>query len=267
MQKKRVLLVDDEPGVRATLSEILKLQEFDVTTAATVSEALEAMNGAKFDALISDLNIGEPGDGFTLVSAMRRTQPGAITIIITGYPAFDTALEAIRSQVDGYLIKPTRVPELLDLLRNKLESNQGRHSPVVHKRLSQLLSEHAEEALQEWTNTMRSLPEWQALSGEGFQDHLLGLIRELSWRIENPKLPIRTESIQAATQHGQLRKSQGFRIPDVLQETMILRQVILSLIHMHLLSLNLSSLFMDISIVSATLDELLASSVRAFLAE
>ena len=66
-----------------------------------------------FDVLLSDLNIGNPGDGLTVVSAMRRTQPEAVTMILTGYPAFETALEAIRQQVDDYIVKPADVPALV----------------------------------------------------------------------------------------------------------------------------------------------------------
>jgi len=72
---RRILFVDDEPGIRVTLSAILQANGFQVTSAATVAEALREINSQTFDALISDLNIGEPGDGFTVVSAMRRTQP------------------------------------------------------------------------------------------------------------------------------------------------------------------------------------------------
>ncbi|HYG99587.1 MAG TPA: response regulator [Terriglobales bacterium] len=235
MARERVLLVDDEPGVRATLSEILRQQGFDVVIAATVSEGLEAMSSGKFHALISDLNIGEPGDGFTLVSAMRRTQPNAVTIIITGYPAFDSALEAIRRQVDGYLIKPTKVPELVNLLRNKLGGEPGKHVPLPHKRLSEVLAEHNEHALNEWSDRIRSSPPWANLSLPELQDGLRVLVSELSWRVEHPALPIRAESIESARRHGQLRKSQGFKIPEVLSETRVLRQVILNVIHTNLM--------------------------------
>jgi YesN/AraC family two-component response regulator len=53
-----------------------------------------------FDILVTDLNIGEPGDGFTVVSAIRRMQPDAAALIITGFPAFDNVLQAIRQQVN-----------------------------------------------------------------------------------------------------------------------------------------------------------------------
>src|SRR4051812_7132489 len=119
----RVLLVDDDAGIRTSLQEILRKEGFEVTVCASVSEGLAEINSKAFDALISDLNIGEPSDGFTVVSAMRRTQPQAITLIMTGFPAFDSALEAIRQQVDAYLMKPTDVRELLGLLRSGLHGH------------------------------------------------------------------------------------------------------------------------------------------------
>ncbi|HEX8926782.1 MAG TPA: response regulator, partial [Terriglobales bacterium] len=113
MSLHRVLFVDDEPNIRLTLPAILQMHGFEVTTTATVAEALQAMQNGKFDVLLADLNIGQPGDGFTVVSAMRRTQPDALTFILTGFPAFETALEAIRSQVDDYLVKPANINQLV----------------------------------------------------------------------------------------------------------------------------------------------------------
>src|SRR5512138_400474 len=81
-----VLFVDDEPAIRDTLPQILRQRGHEVTVAATVAEALGQMTSRPFDLLIADLNIGEPGDGFTVVSAMRRTHPNCINIILTGYP-------------------------------------------------------------------------------------------------------------------------------------------------------------------------------------
>jgi CheY-like chemotaxis protein len=82
----RILFVDDEENIRLTLSAVLNSVGFSVTTAASVPEALQFIGSMKFDVLISDLNIGEPADGFTVVSAMRRTQPEAVTLILTGNP-------------------------------------------------------------------------------------------------------------------------------------------------------------------------------------
>jgi YesN/AraC family two-component response regulator len=267
MTRERVLLVDDEPGIRATLSEILNQQGFRVTTAATVSQGLEAMAGARFDALISDLNIGEPGDGFTLVSAMRRSQPDAITLIITGFPAFDTALEAIRNQVDGYLIKPTKVAELVDLLRSRLERGRAKHQPLARKRVSEVLRENRESAVDQWRELMRapSRPPWSQLSDGQLVNHLPVLLDEICSRVDHPCEPIRPASLQSALQHGRLRKAQEYSVNDLLFETRILRQVVLKVVHTNLMSLNLSYVFSDLVVVSATIDELVEAAVTGFM--
>lgn len=70
--KKRILFVDDEATIRLTLAAILTKEGFDVTAVGGVPEALQAIQADPFDILLSDLNIGQPGDGFTVVSAMRR---------------------------------------------------------------------------------------------------------------------------------------------------------------------------------------------------
>src|SRR5437899_3248745 len=61
----RILFVDDEENIRLTLSAVLNSVGFSVTTAASVPEALQFIGSTKFDVVISDLNIGEPADGFT----------------------------------------------------------------------------------------------------------------------------------------------------------------------------------------------------------
>jgi DNA-binding NtrC family response regulator len=121
MQPVRVLFVDDEPGIRLTMPEVLRQHGFSVTAVGTVNEALAEITSAQFDVLISDLNFDHPADGFIVVSAMRRTQPNCVTLILTGYPGYETALEALRNQVDDYLIKPADVPTLVSLIEKKLQ--------------------------------------------------------------------------------------------------------------------------------------------------
>jgi len=121
MEPIRVLFVDDEPGIRLTMPLILRQHGFSVTAVGTVNEALAEITSAQFDVLISDLKFGHPADGFIVVSAMRRTQPKCVTLILTGYPGFETALETLRNQVDDYLIKPVDVPTLISLIEKKLK--------------------------------------------------------------------------------------------------------------------------------------------------
>lgn len=118
--RNRVLFVDDEPSIRLTLPPVLEQHGFEVKATGTVAEALAEINASQFDVLISDLNVGESGDGFRVVRAMRERQPACVTVILTGYPAFETAVEAIHHHVDDYVVKPVDVETLVNTLREKL---------------------------------------------------------------------------------------------------------------------------------------------------
>lgn len=124
--RKRILFVDDEPSIRLTLPSVLQEHGYEVSTAASVDEALNKIGSGRFDALLSDLNIGEPGDGFRIISAMRNRQPRCVTVILTGYPGFESAVEGIRKQVDDYLVKPADIEALLDTLDRKLSNRISR---------------------------------------------------------------------------------------------------------------------------------------------
>jgi DNA-binding NtrC family response regulator len=98
------LFVDDEPTIRETCPAILRKHNFEVTSVGTVADALAKITAAQFDVLIADMNIGELGDGFTIVKAMRRAHPNCVTLLLTGHPAAETALLAFRCQVDDELL-------------------------------------------------------------------------------------------------------------------------------------------------------------------
>src|SRR5690349_4696769 len=115
-----VLFVDDEDSIRLTLPLMLQSFGFKVTAAATVAEALRLISERKFDVLLSDLNIDRAGDGFTVVSAMKSIQPDAVRLILTGYPDIDSAMRAMREQVDDYLVKPTEVENIVETIRSKV---------------------------------------------------------------------------------------------------------------------------------------------------
>ena len=84
---KRLQFVDDEADIRETLPLLLQQRVFDVRVTASVPEALSEMRSHKFDVLVSDLNIGKDGDGFTVVQAMRRANPNCVTVLLTGNPS------------------------------------------------------------------------------------------------------------------------------------------------------------------------------------
>lgn len=122
---RRLLFVDDEPSIRLTLPAILQSHGFDVSIAATVNEAISQIAKNEFDVLLSDLNIGSERDGFDVVKAMRQAHPRCVTILLTGYPAFETAVEGIRHQIDDYVVKPADIESLVKLVNDKLIARQN----------------------------------------------------------------------------------------------------------------------------------------------
>ena len=91
MTKHRVLLVDDNEDIREIFQEGLEKRGFEVAPSANVSEALKLIVNEHFDVLLSDLHMPDPGDGFTVVSAMRHTHPMAVTVVMMTCPSFCTS--------------------------------------------------------------------------------------------------------------------------------------------------------------------------------
>ena len=118
--RKRILFVDDEPAIRATLAIILERYGFIVTVAATVAEAIEQIKKREFDLLLSDLNIEGKRDGYAVIRAMREANPDCINIILTGCPDEESADEGLKLGIDDYIAKPANADALVAMLAEKL---------------------------------------------------------------------------------------------------------------------------------------------------
>src|SRR3979411_2551037 len=125
---RRILLADDDDPVRHMLQVTLERDGFEVVAVASVVEALSRIATENFDVLLSDLHMPQAGDGFTVVSAMRHTHPHAVTLVLSGYPAMDEALSAIRLQADEVLVKPIEIASLRQIIHERLDN------PIAHKR-------------------------------------------------------------------------------------------------------------------------------------
>jgi DNA-binding response OmpR family regulator len=114
-----VLVVDDEPSIRALLSRTLDMAEYDVEVAPDGQSGIEQLRVRNYDLLIADLRM--PGvDGLTLIREARRYHTGLKVIIITGYSSESSAIEAVNLGVNGYLTKPFRVPQVLSAVARAL---------------------------------------------------------------------------------------------------------------------------------------------------
>ncbi|HEY7406155.1 MAG TPA: response regulator [Candidatus Angelobacter sp.] len=264
-ERPRILFVDDELAIRTTLPLILSGFGFDVVTAATVPEALQLVSSQTFDVLISDLNIGQPGDGFTVVSAMRRTHPNVPTFILTGYPAFETALEAIRQQVDDYLVKPADIEEMVEKIKSKLTGPRTEPQRIATQRLAELLDQNKSAIVQRWLAIARQDAQ---IASTKIPDHELtsylpSLIEEIvtAGRGGEPT----DNDLKAAAIHGKARFKQGSTIPAMIHEVRILQQILGEFIQENLLGADVSSLIPDVMRIREILQAYLEKTIREFI--
>ncbi len=270
MQAKRVLFVDDEAGIRLTFPEILRLRGFEVSAVATVSEALCEITTHKFDILISDLNIGEPGDGFTVVSAMRRTQPECINLIITGFPAFENALSAIQRQVDDYLVKPAKVDHIISVIEKKLASTHPQSKPKPLMRLSALLRDNITEICEKVLTKMKVDPALASvpLSDGRRSEHLPTLVSEIANQLDSAEPDQPTDlAVVSSFIHGKKRVEDGYSISMLVSDTSILDEVVYDIVRERLLMMDTSNLVIDLKRFNHAIQMHLKGSIHAFWGE
>ena len=131
MALPRILLVDDNDTVRTSLAQVLEINHFEVVTAGSVNEALRQIGNGGFDVLLTDLHMPDAGDGMTVVSAMRHSNPLAVTMVFSGYPEMQAAVSAILLQADEVLVKPLDIAALVGMINKKLLSLAAHQRPKL----------------------------------------------------------------------------------------------------------------------------------------
>ena len=265
---RRLLFVDDEPCLRATMSDILRQHSFEVTAAATVPEALTIIASQPFDVLLSDLNIGQPGDGFTVVSAMRRTQPNCATLIMTGYPDFETALQAIRNQVDDYIVKPASIPVLVETIERKLLACCASRPDLPNQRVANVIAENVETIVQRALVRLKEDPEMAALplNDEQRTFPFAPLLLEAAEMLHSqPDQPLSARSLISAGMRGHIRRLQGYSAAQLVDSMGVLEETVYTVVDEKLLLLDISVLMGDVRRLHHCLNLQLRESVRAFL--
>jgi DNA-binding response OmpR family regulator len=119
----KILIVDDEAGVRESLQGILMQEGYKTKTVATGKEAIDACKNETFDCAIVDLKLPDV-DGTTLLGNLKKLHPNLARIIITGKPSFETAVQSINAGFDGYIVKPFSPQKLITHIKERVESRQ-----------------------------------------------------------------------------------------------------------------------------------------------
>jgi two-component system response regulator AtoC len=137
MSGRRILIIDDEEGVRTSLQLLLEEEGYRVQTAADGAAGLERAQCETFDVVLCDVRM--PGqDGLSLLPELLAAQPDATTLMMSAYGDVDQALAAVRAGAYDYLAKPFQPEELLLCIRKAQEREGLRRE---NRRLRQQLGE------------------------------------------------------------------------------------------------------------------------------
>jgi CheY-like chemotaxis protein len=261
----KILLAEDDVAVRDMLKAVLERDGFDVVAVGGVREALSRIASESFDALLSDLHMPHAGDGFTVVSAMRHTHPDAVTLVLSGYPALDQALAAIRLQADEILVKPIEISVLRELIHRKI-ANHIPHGPLPIQTVASILEHDLQATIQDWMALVERSEELTCLrlSFEDRTGHLPNLIADLIHRLRLPRTETAAISMPAR-QHGDLRRQQGYTVAMVVEESRILQVSIFNTLQNNLDRVDFSNVLRDVITIADEVDSQLKQAVLSYV--
>ncbi len=261
----KVLLAEDNDAVRGMLRATLERDGFDVVAVAGVREALSCIATESFDVLLSDLHMPHAGDGFTVISAMRHTHPHAVTLVLSGYPALDEALAAIRLQADEVLVKPIDMASLRKIIHEKL-ANPVPHRPPPTESVASILEDNLDATIQHWMALVERDKELTCipLTFEDRTGHLPNLLADLIFRLRLPATA-KADISFPAREHGDLRRRQGYTAAMVVEESRILQVSIFNTLQNNLPRVDFSKVLLDVITIADEVDSQLKQAMLGYV--
>ena len=111
MASERILVVDDEEGMRRLLSRVLTREGYETSAVANGAEALRLVASERFDLVVTDIKMPEM-DGLQLLAELKEYEPSLPIIVITAYGTIENAVQALRSGAYDYIAKPFENDEI-----------------------------------------------------------------------------------------------------------------------------------------------------------
>jgi ActR/RegA family two-component response regulator len=265
----KTLLVDDDNAVRQVMTAVLERKGFEVIAVASVTEALRLITTEKFDVLITDLHMPNPGDGFTVISAMRHSQPDALTLLVSGYPDVQSAMSAILLEADEIMVKPFEVGKLAEFVHKKMIDRK----PAVRvekERVAAILQRCLTDVVEDWLVRVKRSRDLNhlRLSDDERTGHLRTLIEDLVVRLSKPSATTKDSDAifsAAAVAHGRLRYLQGYSPAMLVHESRILQVTLFGTLQNNLTALDFSLLLPDVMTIADEVDAQLTQSMESYM--
>ena len=117
VEPANILVVEDDSGSRTTLAKLLEDEGYSVTSCETAKAALNHLIDNPTDVVISDLILPD-GSGLQILWALKKINPDAALILVTGYATLENAIEAVNLGAFAYHVKPLDIVALMQSVRN-----------------------------------------------------------------------------------------------------------------------------------------------------
>lgn len=123
--KSNILVVDDEPVARQSMTDILKLEGYNVASAPNGQAAVEYVRMHPIDLMIVDLRM--PGmDGLEVIQVVNQVSPETEIVLLTAFGSTETAIQALRLRIHDYLLKPASPAQVIASVKKGLTRRTAR---------------------------------------------------------------------------------------------------------------------------------------------
>jgi len=134
-----VLIVDDEEDFLETIIKRLNKRQVDASGARSGEEALELLKEKTFDVVILDIKMPGGMDGIEALREMKKIQPLAEVILLTGHASVETSLEGMKLGAFDYLLKPIKLDDLLKKIAQAIEKKDTHDNKIRSAQIKKLL--------------------------------------------------------------------------------------------------------------------------------
>jgi len=122
--KEKILVIDDDETITAVFRAGLKQEGFTVDVASTGKEAIEKSQAQVYNLALIDIRLPDM-EGTKLLTEMKETTPKMRKVIVTGYPDLQNAIASVQKGADFYITKPTKIDELVKVVREQLQKQRA----------------------------------------------------------------------------------------------------------------------------------------------
>ena len=132
MARNKILIVDDEAGIRSPMRRFFEAHGYEIEEADSCQAALEAFRHAGCDAAILDYSLPD-GNTLDLLPQLKAIDAATPLIILTGHGSIDLAVRMIKEGAEQFLVKPVQLPALLVIVERLIENTRNRQKQLATK--------------------------------------------------------------------------------------------------------------------------------------